>query len=123
MTSRGNRPRDHQSFERDRGERGPRSRSPRTRANLDDEVVALRESGHSYSAVARTLGMKRAVDAHAAFIRVIRNKPLEEREAFTKREGERLDQLEVRIRSRDAEQPVKMERHLEALEALRRAIL
>ena len=53
----------------------------------------------------------------------MRNLPEGERKALAKRESDRLDQLEVRIRSRDAAEPAKMERHLVALEALRQSIL
>jgi len=94
---------------------GPRQ----PRQSLDQEVVALRERGQSYSAVASALGIKRAVNAQEAFIRVMRSLPEKERTALRAREWARLDQLEVRIRTRDADQPVKMERHLVALEALR----
>jgi hypothetical protein len=73
--------------------------------------------------VARTLGIKRAVDAQAAFIRAMRKLPEEQRKALYKRESERLDQLEARIRSRDAAEPAKLERHLVALDALRDALL
>jgi DNA-directed RNA polymerase specialized sigma24 family protein len=107
--------------ERTTEDRPPRPRQPRR--DLDEEVVALREQGQSYSAVARTLGIKRAVDAQAAFIRAMRKLPDEQRKALYKRELGRLDQLEARIRSRDAGQPAKLERHLVALGALRDAML
>jgi hypothetical protein len=61
--------------------------------------------------------------AQAAFVRAMRNLPEGERKALAKRESDRLDQLEARIRSRDAAEPAKMERHLVALEALRQSIL
>jgi hypothetical protein len=73
--------------------------------------------------VARTLRIRRAVDAQAAFVRAMRKLPDQERAAPYKREPDRLDQLEARIRSRDAEQPAKMERHLTALGALRESML
>ena len=82
----------------------------------------MREKGESYSAVAGALGLKRAMDAHAAFVRTVRSRPDPERAALSKREPLRLDQLEERIRSRDAEDPVKLERRLTALEALRQAL-
>ena len=52
--------------------------------------------------MARALGLKRAMDAHAAFVRAVRSRPEAERAALSKRESLRLDQLEKRIRSRDA---------------------
>lgn len=48
-------------------DRPPRPRQPRQ--DLDQEVVVLREQGQSYSAVARSLGIKRATDAQHAFLR------------------------------------------------------
>ena len=50
---------------------GPRQ----PRRSLDEEVVALRERGQSYSAVASTLGMKRAVNAQETFVRAMRSLP------------------------------------------------
>jgi hypothetical protein len=107
--------------ERSTEDRPPRPRQPRR--DLDEEVVALREQGQSYSAVARTLGIRRAVDAQAGFIRAMRKLPDQERKAMYQRETERLDQLEARIRSRDAADPVKLERHLVALGVLRESML
>jgi hypothetical protein len=105
--------------ERDREDR-PSSSGPRPpRRGLDEEVVALRERGQSYSAVASALGLKRATHAQEAFLRAMRNLPQEEGRALRAREMNRLDQLEARIRSRDANEPVKMARHLDALAALR----
>ncbi len=57
---------------------GPRQ----PRRSLDEEVVALREQGQSYSAVASALGIKRAVNAQEAFIRVMRGLPEQERRAL-----------------------------------------
>jgi hypothetical protein len=91
--------------ERTNEDRPPRPRQPHR--DLDEEVVALREQGQSYSAVAGTLGIRRAVDAQAAFVRAMRKLPGPERNALYNRELERLDQLEARVRSRDAEQPLQ----------------
>ncbi len=107
--------------ERSNEDRPPRPRQPRR--DLDEEVVALREQGQSYSAVARTLGIRRAVDAQAAFIRAMRKLQDPERKALIQRETERLDQLEARIRTRDAADPAKLERHLVALGVLRESML
>jgi hypothetical protein len=82
----------------------------------------LRDSGISYSAVAGRLGLNRAVDAQAGFVRALRRRPDEERAQLTQRESARLDALELRVRSRDAEEPEKMNRRLGALERLREAI-
>jgi hypothetical protein len=82
-------------------------------------VLALRESGKTYSAVARTLGLKRSVDAQAAFLRAVRKREGDERSHLVERETARLVQLEARIRTRDAADPEKMERRLLALGKLR----
>lgn len=105
--------------ERDRDEAPSFSGARRSRRNVDEEVVALRDRGQSYSAVAGALGLKRAVDAQDAFLRGMRNLSESEGKALRAREALRLDQLEARIRSRDANEPDKMERHLNALAALR----
>jgi hypothetical protein len=105
--------------ERDRD--APRRSFPPKR-NSDEEALALRDTGKSYAAVASALGFKRAVEAQAAFIRALRRRPDDERARLTQRESERLDKTEVRIRDRDATEPDKMTRRLEALENLRQAI-
>jgi hypothetical protein len=108
-----------------RGERESENRPQRgsgfrpSPAHVDDQVLALRETGRSYASVARTLGIKRATDAHSAFVRAVRARPEGERAELNRREAERLDILETRIRTRDANQPARMERRLQALEVLR----
>jgi guanylate kinase len=69
--------------------------------------------------VARSLGFKRAVDARAAFLRALRQREGDERARLIQRESVRLDELESRIRTRDAEDPEKMERRLAALGKMR----
>ena len=89
---------------------------------MDEEVVTLRETGRSYAAVARSLGLKRSADAHASFVRALRSRPDGERVAMAQRESDRLDLLEIRIRDRDAADPTKLNRRLTALEKLRQNI-
>ena len=69
--------------------------------------------------MARSLGLKRSTDARQAFLRGMKGKPDTERALIAQREQVRLDQLEVRIRERDREDPVKLERRLAALAQLR----
>jgi hypothetical protein len=90
--------------------------------SLDEQVVTLRETGKSYTSVAKALGIKRSGDAHAAFLRALRGRPAKERAAMTKRESERLDRLERRVRSRDVGQPDELQRHLAALEKFRQSL-
>jgi hypothetical protein len=79
----------------------------------------LRDSGRSYAAVAKSLGFKRAIDARAAFLRAVGQRDADERDRLIQRESGRLDDLETRIRTRDAQEPEKMNRRLEALAKMR----
>lgn len=69
--------------------------------------------------MARSLGLKRATEARQAFLRALRARPEDERVAIAVREQGRLDELEARIRTRDAAEPEKLQRRLEALGVLR----
>jgi hypothetical protein len=82
----------------------------------------LREQGRSFAAIARTIGLKRAADARQAFLRELRGLPDDERQALVVREMGRLDKLEARIRSRDSEEPEKLETRLGALAAMRASL-
>ena len=79
----------------------------------------MREEGRSFSAIARHLGVRRAKDVYATFHRSLASQPEVERKELVSRELGRLTLLEQRIRSRDAAQPEKMSRRLEALEQMR----
>jgi hypothetical protein len=63
------------------------------------------------------------VDAHSAFLRALRQRHGEERAELAQREVARLDELETRIRTRDAASPTKMERRLVALAKLRAPLI
>jgi hypothetical protein len=79
----------------------------------------LRESGKSFSAIARTLGLERATDAHKSFMRALGTREDGERRQLIKNEETRLDDLEHRIRQRDAADAPKLERRLLALQNFR----
>jgi hypothetical protein len=66
--------------------------------------------------------LKRATDAREAFLRGLRASPEDQRVLIAQREYQRLDELEARIRARDAASPEKLERRLAALAALRRGL-
>ncbi|MGB7051215.1 MAG: hypothetical protein WBG41_06580 [Acidimicrobiales bacterium] len=106
--------------------RAPRERSehrrPKSGATVDREALELRERGASYSAIARSLELRRAVDAHRAFIRALQGMSGEERVRLTGNEERRLDELETRIRERDAGKPEKIARRIEAVGQLRAAL-
>lgn len=84
--------------------------------------MLLREQGRSFAAIARTVGLKRSLAAREAFLRELRSRPDEERQGLVERELERLDKLEARIRSRDAEQPDKLQTRLGALAKMRESL-
>jgi hypothetical protein len=84
--------------------------------------VALRDSGQTFNSVARSLGFKRGVQAHAAFVRALRQRQGEDRKSLTQRETLRLDELETRIRTRDASHAERMERRLTALARMRKML-
>jgi hypothetical protein len=90
--------------------------------NVDEQVLNLRERNASYSTIARQLTLPRATDAHRAFIRAVSSRSGEEQEQLVANERARLDDLELRIRQRDAEEPEKLERRLRALGNLRTAL-
>lgn len=105
------------SFDRESSgeDRPPRGRQP----NSDEQALTLRDSGRTFAAVASSLGLKRSNDARAAFLRALARRPESERARLSKRELERLDQLEARIRDRDRDAPEKMQRRLGALAIMR----
>jgi hypothetical protein len=52
----------------------------------------------------------------------MRSRPDEERHDLVERELQRLDKLEARIRSRDADEPDKLQTRLGALAAMRESL-
>jgi hypothetical protein len=97
-----------------------RQRSPTQ--EVDAQVLALREGGSSFSAIARRLELGRAIDAHRSFVRALGTHDEAERRQLVVNEEARLDRLEQRIRERDAAEPTKIERRLVGLNKLREAI-
>ncbi|MHB8506220.1 MAG: hypothetical protein ACYDEN_10990 [Acidimicrobiales bacterium] len=89
---------------------------------MDQRALSLRESGRSYAAIARELGLKRSTDARSAFVRAVRQQPQADRTESFRREASRLDVLERRIRDRDRGEPETMERRLAALAKLREGL-
>lgn len=107
---------------RARPERPIRGGRKRSSDETDELALRRRETGASYSAIARGLELPRAADAYDAFIRALRRREGEERRLLVARESERLDQLEVRIRERDAAEPDKVARRLLGVGHLREAL-
>ena len=117
---------DSRSGKRSTPERRESSRPFRPRRlgarELDAQVLSLRETGNSYSAIARSLELGRATDAHKSFIRALGAYEGAERQRLVGNEEARLDLLEDRIRSRDQADPAKVERRLSGVEKLREAV-
>jgi len=84
--------------------------------------LTLREAGASYSAIARTLELGRATDAHRCFLRAVNGHDGASRRRLVDDEEARLDQLEQRIRDRDAPDTAKIERRLLGVANLREAM-
>ncbi|HVX20289.1 MAG TPA: hypothetical protein VHB02_02970 [Acidimicrobiales bacterium] len=82
----------------------------------------MREAGASYSAIARTLELARATDAHRSFVRAVNGHDDARRRRLVDNEEVRLDQLEQRIRDRDAPDVAKVERRLLGVANLREAM-
>ena len=107
-----------------RGERERPSGSSRRRTSeqVEQEALRLRERGATFASIARRLELPRSTAAHAAFLRALQKQPEEERTQMIDRERQRLDDLEGRIRQRDADQPEKLERRLVGLDNHRKAL-
>lgn len=100
-----------------------RSGRPRSPAHdVGEQVVALRETGSSYSAIARTLELQSATGAHQSFVRALETHDSAARRRLADNEEARLDRLEQRIRDRDAPDTEKIERRLRGVANLRKAI-
>lgn len=91
-------------------------------ADTDAQALTLRESGKSFSAIARTLGLGRATEAHRSYVRAFGGRDGDERRRLVKNEEARLDLLEQRIRERDAQDVPKLEHRLLGVQKLREAI-
>ncbi len=85
-------------------------------------MLALREGGCSFSAIARRLELDRAIDAHRSFVRALGAYNGDDRRQLVEREEGRLDRLEERIRTRDAADPEKVKRRLMGVEKFREAL-
>lgn len=96
---------------------------PGSAEDLGSRVMAMRESGRSYAAIARKLGMERALDAQSTFLRMMRDQPAPQRQATVQRESERLDDLEKRVREDREQDAETAERRLQAVQKMRRALL
>jgi hypothetical protein len=90
---------------------------------LDARALALREAGTNFSAIARTLELERATDAHRCFVRALGTLEGSERRRVVENEEARLDELEARIKNRDAADAAKVARRLQGVTNFRKAIV
>lgn len=98
--------------------RGQRFSAPQP----DAQALALRETGTSFSAIARKLDLERAADAHRCFVRALNAFDGMDRRRLIDNEKSRLDRLAERIRERDGADTTKVARRLRGLANLREAI-
>ena len=103
-------------------EKGGSSNRRTPARDVDAQALALRESGASFSAIARQLELRRATDAHRSFIRALGAYDGSERRRLLSNEEARLDLLEQRIRDRDAADSSKVQRRLIGVKNLREAM-
>lgn len=104
-------------------ERVKTSRRPRPATQeVDAQVLALREGGCSFSAIARQLELHRAIDAHRSFVRALGALHGDDRRRHVASEEERLDRLEERIRTRDVDDPDKVRRRLMGVDKFREVL-
>lgn len=89
----------------------------------DDRVLELRSRGRSYGAIAKTVGFERAREAHEAFQRALRRRPIREQSTLRVEELRRLDLLARRIETNPNLTADALARKLRALDRLRDRLL
>lgn len=87
---------------------------------IDDRVVELRTRGCSYGAIAKSLCLDQPRDAHTAFHRAVRRRPVTEQKALRDQERGRLDQLSEQIRRLPHLTTAQAAAQLRVVERLRR---
>jgi hypothetical protein len=68
--------------------------------DVDEQVLALRDAGRSFPAIARLLKLQGATAAHDSFMRALARKPGPEQRVLRQRELNRLEDLSARVRRR-----------------------
>jgi hypothetical protein len=92
-------------------------------AARDDEVLTLRDSGLSFTRIARDLGLQRGVEATEAFNRALRRRPTVEQRQLRADESARLDILANRVQQNPRLSAPDKARQLQVVEELRRRLL
>ena len=65
---------------------------------LGDRVIELRSEGNSFGSIAKTVGLKRSLDAFGAFVTAVAARSPAQQTKLRAEENQRLDALEQRIR-------------------------
>jgi hypothetical protein len=92
-------------------------------AGLDEQVVGLRTQGRSFAAIARTLGLEGARQAHEAFSGALRRRPAPERAELREAESVRLEALAESTRAREDLTPEQVNKRLRTIERLRQTVM
>jgi hypothetical protein len=88
----------------------------------DERVLILRDKGRSFVSIAKELQLSSAKEAIAAFNRAFERRDPSEQEALRTREVARLDVLGERIRKRTDLSEEEIDRRLQALLRLGKAL-
>lgn len=91
-------------------------------AERDEQALSLRDEGHSFAAIARTLDLAGALAANAAFNRALRRRSPAEQAAVRSREMVRLDALCERLRNRAGVSEEELARQLHSVQRLRKTL-
>jgi hypothetical protein len=86
--------------------------------DVDQQVLALRDAGRSYPAIARLLKLPGATSAHDSFVRALTRKPVPEQRALRQRELNRLEDLSKRVRQRSDHRTRPVQERLRLIDAL-----
>jgi len=88
----------------------------------DERVLTLRDEGRSFVAIAKELQLSSASEAIAAFNRAFEQREPSDQEALRTREVARLDALGERVRRRTDLTEEEVDRRLQGLLRLRKAL-
>lgn len=102
-----------------RGKSSPAPTKPKTQ-DIGDQVITLRSEGQSFASIAKTVGLKRSLEAFGVFVDALASRPASEQKRLRKEENGRLDTLEQGMRRR-ADSP-ELDRKLAAIVQLRRRL-
>ena len=90
---------------------------------VEDRVLAMRSTGRSYGAIARTVGFASAREAHDAFLLALRRRPHAEQAELRDQELGRLDDLARQLRDQRAMNEEELADKLGVLDRLRELLL